>query len=185
MLVNALSNKNAGPQCISFAHASPLLIVQVLTDINARMERHFPGLGRSTWGDVLRELQLYLLVHGKAVSFDRQDLARRVQALAVYPELPAAIPLTNGQTAAELVVELNTYHRQAVSALAEAQTSAQACGPLAYALLTQLAHRHALAACGDDAIQDVIQQPVHTLYPPAPKPLVSLTGSVEGTSGLL
>ena len=149
------------------------------------MERHFLGLGWSTWGDVLRELQLDLLVHGKAVSFDWQDLARRVQALAAYPELPAATLLTNGQTAAELVAELNTYHRQAVPALAEVQASAQACGPLAYALLTQLAHRHALAARGDDAIQDAIQQPVHTLCPPAPKSLVPLTGPAEGTSGSL
>ena len=70
-------------------------------------------------------------------------------------------------------------------ALAEAQTSAQACGPLAYVLLTQLAHCHALAAHGDDVIQNVIQQPVHTLCPSAPKPLVPLTGSAEGTSGLL
>ena len=146
MLVNALSNKNAGPQRISFAHASPLLIAQALTDANARMERHFPGLGWSTWGDVLWELQLDLLVYGKAVSFDWQDLARRILVLAAYPKLPVAIPLTDGQTAAELVAELNTSHRQAVSALAKAQTSAQACGPLAYALLMQLAHRHALAA---------------------------------------
>lgn len=185
MLVNALSNNNAGPQRISFVHASSLLVAQALTDANARMARHFPGLGWPTWGDVLRELQLDLLVHGKVVSFDWQDLARRVQALAAYPELPVAIPLTDGQTAAALVAELNTYHRQAVPALAEVQASAQACGPLAYALLTQLAHRHARAARGDDAIQDATPPPVHALCPPSPKPLVPLTGPAEGTSGLL
>ena len=38
---------------------------------------------------------------------------------------------------------------------------------------------------GEDAIQNVIQQPVHTLCPPAPKPLVPLTGPAEGTTGLL
>ena len=107
------------------------------------MEGHFPGLGWPTWGDVLRELQLDLLVHEKAVSFDWQDLVRRVQALAASVELPAPAPLTDGQTAAELVAELNTYRWQAVPELAELQASPQACGPLVYVLLTQLAQGHA------------------------------------------
>ena len=112
------------------------------------MEDHFPGLGWPTWGDVLRELQLDLLVHEKAVSFDWQDLVRRVQALAASVALPAPAPLTDGQTAAELVAELNTYRWlavrwQAVPELAGLQASPQACGPLVYALLTQVAQGHA------------------------------------------
>ena len=58
-----------------------MLSAQALTDANTPMERHFPGLGWSTWGDVLRELQLDLVVHGKAVSFDWHDLARRSRLL--------------------------------------------------------------------------------------------------------
>ncbi|GAB2718527.1 hypothetical protein GCM10011495_39390 [Hymenobacter frigidus] len=87
-------------------------------------------------------------MHEKAVSFDWQDLVRRVQALAASVELPAPAPLTDWQPAAELVAELNTYRWlavrwQAVPELAELQASPQACGPLVYALLTHLAQGHA------------------------------------------
>ena len=100
---------NAGPQRISFAHASSLLVAQALTDAHARMARHFPGLGWPTWGDALRELHPDLLVHGKAVSFDWQELARRVQALAGSLEQPVPAPLADGPTAAEVVAELDAY----------------------------------------------------------------------------
>ena len=179
MTVNALFMNNAGPPCVSFAQASALLVAQALTDAHARMERHFPGLGWPTWGGVLRELQLDLLVHGEAVGFDWQDLARRVQALAACPALPAAVPLMDERTAAALVAELHIYHRPA------APGSEPACGPLAYALLRHLAHGQALAARGVGAIEGAMQHPAHTLCPPAPEPHVPLTGLVGGASGSL
>ena len=56
--------------------------------------------------------------------------------------------------------------------LAELHASPRACGPLAYALRTQLAHGHALAARVDDAIQDVRQYPANTLCPSVLEPLM-------------
>ena len=67
--------------------------------------------------------------------------------------------------------------------------SEPACGPLAYALLRQLAHDQALAARGagaiEGAIEGAMQHPAHTLCPPAPEPHVPLTGPVGGASGSL
>lgn len=184
MVINDLSLPNGGPQRISFAQASSLLVAQALTDANARLVRHFPTLSGATWGNALRQLQPDLVVHGAVVAFDWHDLARRVQRLVLDPELPALAPPTNGPPVAESAAQLRTYQRQAVPALAELQAILRVHAPLAYALLTQLAHAHGLAAGIDDAIQGVRQHQTPDLCPSVLEPLELSTGPAEATVDL-
>ena len=154
MVINDLPLPNAGPRRICFAHASSLLLAQALTDANERLARHFPTLSGFTWGDALRQLQPDLLVNGKSVTFDWPGLARRVHGLTAAAEWPALDPPTDEPPAAELAGQFRAYRRQAVPALAELHESPGARGLLAYALLTQLAHDHALAERFDVAIRE-------------------------------
>jgi hypothetical protein len=100
MAINPLPLPPAGLRRIAFAQASPQLVAQALMDAKQRLGRHFPTLSWATWSDTLRQLQLDLLVDGNAVTFDWQDLVRRVQALAASPEqLPLEAPLNESATA--------------------------------------------------------------------------------------
>lgn len=98
MVIHDLPLTAAGPRRISYAHASALLLAQALTDADARRARHFPALGSTTWGDLLRQLQPDVLVQGKAVSFDWPGLAGWVHGLAASAEGPALDPPALGRS---------------------------------------------------------------------------------------
>ncbi len=181
MINNELSLPDGSPRRIAFAHASSLLVAQALTDANALLVRHFPTLAWATWGAALRELQPDVLVHGSAVTFDWQDLARRVQGLASESAPPALAPPATGPTAAELTAELQTYQRLAAFALAQLPECPRACGLLARELLTKLAHGRALAERVNDAMPGASQQPATTLCPSVVEP----PNAAEGASSSL
>ena len=182
MVINDLPLPNAGPRRICFAHASSLLLAQALTDANERLARHFPTLSGFTWGDALRQLQPDLLVNGKSVTFDWPGLARRVHGLAASAEWPAPDPPTDEPSAAELAGQFRAYRRQAVPDLAELHESPRARGLLAYALLTQLAHGHALAERLDDAVQEAPQHPGDDAGPLALEQFVPSPGPAGETA---
>jgi hypothetical protein len=184
MAINNLSLPDGSSQRISFAHASSLLLAQALTDANERRMRHFPTLSSAIWGDMLQQLQPDVLVTGEAVTFDWLSLTHRVQGLVLDPGMPAIFPPADGPLAAESDAQLKTYHWQAVPALAELQAIPQACCPLTYSLLTQLARGHAMAARVDDEIQRECQYPANTLCPSVSEPLVPLPNPAEATVNL-
>lgn len=164
MTINPLPLPPAGPRRIAFAQASPPLVAQALADARARLVRHFPTVRWATWRDTLRQLQLDLLVDGNAVTFDWEDLVRRVQALVASPERSMLDLPAEGQGAVE---ELRAYRQQAVKALAELQENPHVIGPLLYALVTQLAQSNAVALGGDDTTLRAGPQPANQPSPPA------------------
>ena len=70
MTVNPLPLLAAGSQRILFVQASPQLVAQALADANELLERHFPTVSWATWRDMVRQLQLDVLVQGNAGTFD-------------------------------------------------------------------------------------------------------------------
>ena len=102
MTVNLLPLIAAGPQRIAFPQASPPLVAQALADAKERLGRYFPTVSWTTWRDMLRQLQLEVLVQGKAVTFDWSDLVRRFQSLASSLEWPAPAPSMKGQADGQL-----------------------------------------------------------------------------------
>lgn len=169
----------AGPRRIAFAQASPPLVAQALADARARLVRHFPTLRWATWRDTLRQLQLDLLVDGNAVTFDWEDLVRRVQVLAASVEQPALETPMNGSADAQL----RAYQQQAIRALAELEENPEACGPLVYALVTQLAQGSEVAVRVSDASPEASPRPARppvldSLFP-SPGPAEETTDSQE------
>lgn len=92
MTINYLPLDNPGPRCVPFSQASSLLVSQAITYAIERLVLHFPTLGWSTWNATLLQLQPDLLVNGKMVSLDWQDLTHLVQLLNASLELPALDP---------------------------------------------------------------------------------------------
>ena len=187
MTVNLLPLLASSPQRILFAQASPPLVTQALANAREQLERHFPAVSWTTWREMLRQLQLDVLVNGNAVTFDWQALILRVQCLAVSMERPAPCPSTEGVAAAQL----RAYRQQAVQALAELQATPHVVGPLLYALVTQLAQDHAGAVEVSDAAPGAGPHPANPLCPPgrqrpfpAPGPAVGPPGTGAAGTGL-
>ena len=184
MTVNLLPLLASSPQRILFAQASPPLVAQALANAREQLERHFPAVSWTTWREMLRQLQLDVLVNGNAVTFDWQALVLRVQCLAVTMERPAPDPSTEGEAQAQL----RAYRQHAVQALAELQANPHVVGPLLYALVTQLAQDHAEVAPDPDVLTEAGSHPANPLRPPArerpfPAPFPAVESPEPGAVG--
>lgn len=145
-----------------------------------------PGSGWSavrwtTWRDMLRQLQMDLLLEGNAVTFDWQDLVRRLQGLAASPARCALDLPTAG--AGESDAKLRAYRQQAVQALAELQATPREWAHYARCCL-QFGQDHAVAVTGVDATPEAGAHPANQPGPLALEPLFPLVGPVEETVDL-
>lgn len=183
MIVNGLPMLNPSPRRISFVQASSLLVAQALTDANERLSHHFPALSSATWGDVLRQLQPDLLVDGRTITFDWPSLARRVQGLAAFPNLPAIEQPTDKSAAPKPNEQLADYQQQAIRALVELRENPGIRSLLADALLTELAQDNAVVAPVYDTTQGLGQHPVSNPSPPAHDERVPSLGAFNETAG--
>ena len=183
MIINDLPLDNPGPRRVPFSQASSLLVSQAIAYANERLVLHFPTLGWSTWSATLLQLQPDLLVNGKEVSLDWQDLTHLVQLLNASLELPALDPPVYGSEATELAEQLITYHQQIVRALAQQQENPQAYDRLVQELVMALAKSNAVAERVHAATRGVGQRPPNLPSPQAvekPLPLpVTAGGAVD------
>ena len=180
MTTPGLPLPNASPRRIAYAHASSLLLEQALTEAHARLKRHFSTLRWATWGEVLRQLQPDVLVTGHAVTFDWYALTRRVHRLAASPKRPVLDRPVEIPAATGWAVKLVAYQQLALRALAELRENPLAPGPLAQALLSQLAQDHAGEPRGADTTPETPPLP-DTVRPPALEPTGPLPDPAEGT----
>lgn len=140
MAINLLAIKKTGNQRIEFAQASTSLVKQALADSKERLVRHFPAVRWTTWCDMVRQLQLDILLEENTVTFDWQDLVGRIQRLAASPERPALESLMLGTATTQLLA----YRQQAIQALAEQQQDPPEGGPLLHGLVAALDQENAL-----------------------------------------
>lgn len=181
MKINPLPLPSAGYQRIAFAQSSPPLVAQALADAKERLISHFPAVSWTTWRATLRQLQLDILLEGNTVTFDWQDLLRRVQALATFPERRALNLSTQELGAGESDAQLRAYQQQAVQALAELQANPHVVGPLLYALVTQLAQGHAVAVGDSATTPGAGSHPANQPSPPVLEPPFPSLGPAEET----
>jgi hypothetical protein len=70
MTINPLPLLNPVFQRSLFIQAFPPLVAQALANAKEQLVRSFPAVSWATWRDMLRQLQLDVLVQGNAVTFD-------------------------------------------------------------------------------------------------------------------